>query len=126
MSANTTNEWTKMLDLNGVVISQKVAKCSTQYNTAENDYFVFKYKNSNNYNVRVTYKIELWVGENCRSCDLQSPNEYEISIDIKAGETLEYSCSDDNHGFKLFKSSPAMNNNDKISFKFVDLKINKI
>ncbi len=125
-TVNNSTEWTKMLDKNGVVVSQKIAKCATQHNSTKNDYFVFKYNNTNNYDVRITYKIEYWIGDKCRSCNLNSPNEYEISIDITAGQTLEYTCNDDNKGFKLYKSTKGVNEDSNIRFEFVNVEVNKI
>ena len=123
---NNTNQWKDFKEIKGVKILTKTAKCATQYNTLKNEYYVFKYVNNNKYNIRLTYKINLWVGENCRSCDLSSPNEYEISLDIKAGQTLQYACSDDNKAFKLFKSSPKLKKVTKIKFDFINLRVEKI
>ena len=123
---NSSSQWKEYKSIDGIKILTKTAKCATEYNTSTNEYYVFKYINNNKYDVRVSYKINLWVGDNCRSCDLSSPNEYEISLDIKAKQTLEYACSDDNKAFKIFKSSPKMKNNKKIKFEFENLNIEKI
>ncbi len=128
LSFNTASNtiWKEYKSIDGVTIYQKVAKCTNQYNPATNDYFVFKYVNNNTYDVRISYKIEYWLDNNCRSCNLQSPNEYEISIDIKAGQSLEYTCSDSNKGFKLYKASKSRNDEGKNRFDFVGLKVDKI
>ncbi len=122
-SFTTNNEWKEYKSIDGVVIYTKNAHCSTEYNTSKNEYIVFKYVNTNDYNVRISWKLNLWNNDICRSCDLPSPNEYEQSLDIKAGETLEYNCSDNSPAFKIFKSSEKANLHPKVEFKFVNLNV---
>jgi len=112
------SQWKKFKSLNEVTVYYKTAECKLQNNNKV-DYFVFKYVNDNQYDVKVSYKLNLWIGENCRSCDLSSPNEYEIEIVLQAGQTLEYSCGDDNKGLKLYKPefNAEYNNNTKFEFE---------
>ncbi|MCK5846112.1 MAG: hypothetical protein KAG84_01640 [Bacteroidales bacterium] len=124
--SNNSLGWKEYKNINGVSIFQNIADCTNQHNPTANSYFVFKYTNSNSYDVRISYKIEYWVGETCRTADLLSPNEYEISIDIAAGQTLEYSCSDNNKGFKLYKSSDSRNDDGLNRFEFTNIKVEKI
>jgi len=123
---NDTVNWKKYKTVDGVSILHKIAKCTKQHNSTQSDYFVFKYFNSNDFDVRISYKIEYWIGEQCRSCNLSSPNEYEISIDIKAGQTLEYTCNDDNNGFRLYKSVTGGDIENLIKFNFTNIQIQKI
>jgi len=126
-SFNTTdNDWSKYKEIDGITIYTKTVKCAKEYSTDKNDYIVFKYVNSNDYNIRISWKLDIWHNDICRSCDLESPNEYEISIDIKAKQTLEYMCSDNNKAFKIFKASEKDNMHPKIKYEFNQLKVIKL
>lgn len=122
----TSNEWQEYKSIDGVQILSKTANCETEYNTANNEYYVFKYVNTNDYSVRISWKLNLWNNGVCRSCNLPSPNEYELSLDLKAGQTLEYNCSDKSFAFKIFKSSTKGNINPKVKFEFANLKVVKL
>ena len=125
-SSNNDSKWVEYKNIDGVTIFTKNAMCNTEYNTANNEYYVFKYVNSNSYDIRISWKLNLWQNDICRSCDLPSPNEYELSLDIKAGQTLEYSCSDDSKAFKIFKASEKGNMHPKVKFEFQGLKVTKL
>jgi len=125
-SFTNNNEWTKYQEIDGVTIYTKVVKCNTEYNPAKNDYYVFKYVNSNNFNIRISWKLDLWQNDVCRSCDLESPNEYELSLDIKAKSTVEYVCSDNSKAFKIFKSSKKDNLYPRVKYKFSGLTVEKL
>jgi len=125
-SFSNNEEWIKYKEVDGVTIYTKTAKCDTEYNTAENDYIVFKYVNSNNYNIRISWKLDVWYNNICRSCDLDSPNEYELSLDIKANSTVNYICSDNSKAFKIFKASEKGNMHPKVKYEFVGLAVEKL
>lgn len=120
------NEWREYKTIDGVIIYSKTANCDTEYNTSNNEYYVFKYVNTNNYNVRISWKLNLWNNGVCRSCNLPSPNEYELSVDLNAKQSIDYNCSDKSFAFKIFKSSPNGNINPEVKFEFDNLKVIKL
>ncbi len=122
----SSNDWQEYKSLDGVQIFFKTGKCSTEYNKAQNEYYVFKYVNNNNYNIRISWKLNLWNNGICRSCNLPSPNEYELSLDIKAGQTLEYNCSDKSFAFKIFKKSEKGDIHPEVKFEFANLNVVKL
>lgn len=123
---SNSSEWQEYKTIDGVQIFSKISKCATEYNTSKNEYYVFKYVNNNDYNVRISWKLNVWNNDVCRSCNLPSPNEYEQSLDIIAGQTLEYNCSDNSKAFKIFKSSDKGNIHPKVKFEFANLTIVKL
>jgi hypothetical protein len=125
-SQNNKSEWSKYKEIDNVIIYSKIINCNTKHNTANNEYIVFKYVNNNNYNIRISWKLDVWYNEICRSCDLDSPNEYEISLDIAAGQELEYVCSDDNKAFMIFKSSNKSNMYPNVRYEFNNLSVTKL
>jgi len=120
------NDWVEYKTIDGVQIFSKTSNCATEYNSANNEYYVFKYVNNNDYNVRISWKLNLWNNDICRSCNLPSPNEYEQSLDLKSGQTLEYNCSDKSFAFKIFKSSEKGNIHPKVKFEFANLSVIKL
>jgi len=125
-SQNDKGEWTKYKEIDNIIIYSKIIHCNTKHNTANNEYIVFKYVNTNKYNIRISWKLDIWYNEICRSCNLDSPNEYEISLDIAAGQELEYVCSDDNKAFMLFKSSEKSNMHPSVRYEFNNLNVTKL
>jgi hypothetical protein len=125
-SSNETEKWELFKELDGISVYQSISHCNTEYNTANNEYYVFKYTNSNKYDVRLNWKLDLYYNNICRSCNLPSPNEYELSLDLKAGETLTYICSDESLAFKIFKSSKAGNIEPDIKFNFTNFTVSKL
>lgn len=122
----TNSEWQEFKTIDGVKIYSRIANCNTEYNTANNEYYVFKYVNTNDFNIRISWKLNLWNNGVCRSCNLPSPNEYELSLDLNAGQTLEYNCSDKSFAFKIFKSSAKGNINPEVKFEFDNLEVLKL
>ncbi len=125
-TSDENSKWQEYKDIQGVKIYTKTAMCKTEHNTAINEYFVFKYVNSNSYDIRISWKLNIWYNDICRSCDLPSPNEYELSLDIKAGQTLEFNCTDDSKAFKIFKASEEGDMHPKVKFELQGLKLIKL
>jgi len=116
-SSSPQSNWKLYKEINGVKIYSRVVYCSPQYTKVTNMYLIFKYENSTSEKVRISGRMEPYYNNNCRSCGLSSPNEYEFSIDIPAGESRTGNCSDTQPAFKIFYKSP---NNDRTPLsKFV-------
>jgi len=99
------SNWTLYKELNGVQIYTKVNNCQLPSTTKSNEYILFKYVNTTNKNKRISGRVDAYYNNLCRSCNLDSPNEYEFSIDLKAGQFQEGNCSDELKAFKLYYSS---------------------
>lgn len=104
-SSSNESEWKLYKEIQGVKIFTKVSKCQLQYTKKSNQYLIFKYENTTNKALRISGRVDAWYNNICRSCNLNSPNEYEFSIDLQAGESREGYCSDDQKAFKLFYKS---------------------
>jgi hypothetical protein len=108
-SGTAQNDWKLYKEIDGIKIYTKTSSCKLQYSNSKNQYLIFKYENTTNKDLRISGRVEPYYNNNCRSCGLDSPNEYEFSIDIPAGKSREGNCSDEIKAFRLFKSS---NNSD--------------
>ena len=103
-TSNNSN-WTLYKEINGVKIFTKINACPLPSTSKSNQYILFKYVNTTNKNKRITGRVDAYYNNLCRSCNLDSPNEYEFSIDLKSGQSQVGNCSDDQKAFKLFYSS---------------------
>lgn len=112
------NEWVKFQTYKGVNFYQKkVVKETSRYKHA---YILFKYENTGDQSVNLNWKLNIWHNDNCRSCSLPSPNEYEMSLSLKAGQTTTGKINDQDKMLKLFYKDLTNSENQqltKIEFK---------
>jgi len=104
-TSSNESDWKLYKEIQGIKIYTKTSKCQLQYTDKSNQYLLFKYENTAKKSLRISGRIDAWYNNNCRSCNLESPNEYEFSIDLKPGDVREGFCSDDLKAFKLFYKS---------------------
>lgn len=91
--------WTLLIKKDGFSISQKsIYEVSSGVKTF---YKVFKYENENNFDISASWRTDLYVNGQCRSCGLSSPNEYEKTIQMKAKEKMEYSAKQSGNLYKV-------------------------
>jgi hypothetical protein len=125
-SGPTQNDWKLYKEIDGIKIYTKTSACILQHTNFKNLYLLFKYENSTNKDLRISGRVEPYYNNTCRSCGLDSPNEYDFSIDIPAGESREGNCSDEMKAFKLFKSSDNTNIAPLDKFIFSNLSVREI
>ena len=112
-------EWTLFKSVDGVEIYTKIE--SNTFNKVKTNYQIFKYKNTNKYEVVVSWKLNLWYNGVCRACDLPSPNEYEMTLTLKANDVKTGTATSESKIFAFYQSSEGMSPLDK--FEFDNLKI---
>ena len=118
--SNTSENWTLYKTFDGIKVYTKVIDCNA-YNATQS-YLIFKYENTNSTQKTIKWKLNMWVGERCRSCDLTSPNEYEFNLTLKANETKEGSCNYENDKrFRLYKSTKDNKLVPMTKFEFVNV-----
>ena len=118
-SMKTADDWTLYKTKDGVSIYTKIE--SRTYNGKVTNYQIFKYKNSNKYSVSLSWKLNVWYNGVCRACDLPSPNEYEMKLELNAGEVKTGNAKSESKIFSVFQSSEGISPLDK--FEFENLKI---
>ncbi len=117
---NSSGEnWELYKEINGVKIYTRKMDCLLQDGVHKNQYLIFKYENNTKKPMRVSGRVDVWYNGNCRSCDLDSPNEYEFSIDLPAGESREGNCSDELPAFKLYRK---MSDSEKVMLTKFELR----
>lgn len=93
-------KWTKFKTFKGVNFYQKKVIKETSY--YKHAYILFKYENTSELPVDLSWKLNIWHNDNCRSCSLPSPNEYEMTLSLKEGETVTGNVNDQNKMLNLF------------------------
>ena len=105
ISSSNQGDWKLHKEVQGIKIFTKVSSCQLEHTNKSNQYIIFKYVNISKKNLRISGRVDAYYNNICRSCNLDSPNEYEFMIDLKPGKSQEGNCSDEQKAFKLFYSS---------------------
>jgi len=119
----SAREWTLYKSVDGVAIYTKIE--SNTFNNVVTNYQVFKYENTNKYEVKVSWKLNLWYNGVCRACDFPSPNEYEMKLLMKAGEIQEGKADSESKIFAVFQSSEGIAPLDKFEFENLTISAKK-
>lgn len=116
-----SEQWTKFKSYNGVDFYQKTITCNNPNGQIE--YIIFKYINTTNKDISLKWTLHNYFGENCRSCNLKSPNEYEFTLNLKPKQTIQGNCNSTQHSLKLFKKDLSNPNSIELTkFEFFNLR----
>jgi len=120
---STSSDWKLYKEIQGVKIFTKISTCKLEYTKKSNKYIIFKYENTTKKNLRISGRVDAYYNGVCRSCNLDSPNEYEFSIDLKKGETQKGNCSDELKAFKLYYGHTDTDTPDLSKFELSNLNV---
>jgi len=120
---STSSDWQLYKEIQGVKIFTKISKCKLEYTKKSNKYIIFKYENTTKKNLRISGRVDAYYNGVCRSCSLDSPNEYEFSIDLQKGETQKGNCSDELKAFKLYYGHSDTETHDLSKFELSNLNV---
>ena len=120
---STANDWTLYKEVQGVQIFTKISNCKLEHTKNSNKYVIFKYVNSTKKNLRISGRVDAYYNGVCRSCNLNSPNEYEFSIDLQKGETQKGNCSDELKAFKLYYGHADTETHDLSKFELSNISV---
>lgn len=119
---SATEKWTLYKSIDGVNIYSKATTCFAY--GVNNTYLLFKYENTTNERKELSWRLDIWFGENCRSCNLPSPNEYEFSLYLNPKETKEGNCKYlDDKRFMIYKASENAKLQPLAKFEFSNLTV---
>lgn len=82
-----TGDWELQAEIDQVKVYS--TKKVTQQDNQDFEYLVLKYVNTSNSGKTIKFKVDLWINDHCRTCKLQSPNEYEYELKLSANETKQ-------------------------------------
>ena len=118
-----TDTWKKYKSIDGVDIFSKVEDLSI--NGKVQQMLIFKYVNTNNYDVDLSWRLDLYYNGVCRSCSLPSPNEYELNLKLKKGETQAGTSKSQDKKWAVFYGSKSENIAPLDRFEFSKLNVIK-
>jgi hypothetical protein len=102
--AQNNDDWKLVSSEKGVnIYSQKVI-ITPENPGPDIEFLVFKYHNTTAVSKKLRFKLDIWYGEHCRSCDLPTPNEYQIELLLKPGEILLGKAGSDNKAFSVIST----------------------
>lgn len=101
--AQEQGNWKLVNEQNGIKVYSKVIVKQNESPSYKHEYYLFKYENTNKKEVMISWKLDVFYNGNCRTCGLQSPNEYELDLKLKAGEVTTGSFNSKDKIYKLFK-----------------------
>ncbi|MGM0612758.1 MAG: hypothetical protein ACQESM_04520, partial [Bacteroidota bacterium] len=51
--------------------------------------------------ITLNWKLNLWIGDHCRSCDLPKGSEYDMKLSLAPGESIAGTLNDNDKKLKL-------------------------
>jgi Fe-S oxidoreductase len=90
------------------------------------EYLILKIENTNNYGVKMNWKLDIWYNGACRTCDKPSPSGYEFSLNLKAKEKVEGDINKEDLMLKIyFRTVKPEREGGLTRFEFTNLNISK-
>lgn len=102
-------EWTEYKTVDGVKFSEKSVEQTIDKTNETHSWIVFQIENTNDYDIKVTWKQDIWYNGVCRTCDQPEPSGYMFEKVLKAGESISGDPSDESNMLKIYSHivSPA-------------------
>ncbi len=120
-SFTADQSWKLFNTYDGIDVYTKIA--SIDQNPQGERVMLFKYVNTKAEVVELSWRLDLYYGDNCRGCNLPSPNEYEVSILLTAGQTIEGKVSDTDKTKKVFHSNKSKDITPLTRFEFTNVRV---
>lgn len=120
-SFTSSDEWTLYKSQDNFEIYSRIEVIN--FNGISRSMLVFKYINTSDKIVTASWKLNLYYNGVCRSCDLPTPNEYEIVLKLNPKEILIGKPNSDSKVFSVFHSSPTGEFAPLDKFEFEGLKV---
>lgn len=121
LSFKPTDDWSLYKSQDGVEIYSKTEIVTNTF--GKHKVLVFKYVNTTEKALTVSWKLNLYYGGVCRACDLPSPNEYEFSLNLNSKETRIGKADSESKMYSVFYSNESEGITPLDKFEFYGLKI---
>jgi hypothetical protein len=113
-----TKDWAKYKTVEGVKILYKKEECNDYHNGTFKEYVFFKFVNTNDYSVEVSYNLKLNYGGASNSIDSES----QLSVSLNSLQTLESTCSE-NRELNIFSKFLNYDLSELESFEFLNIRV---
>lgn len=121
-SIDGSDGWVLFKTYEGVeVYYQTVVEETSRYH---HEYVEIKYLNTTDKDLTFSGKLDLWLGQTCRSCAVTAPSDYHFTLVLPAGQAKEGPQNSPGLHFRFMKNNLNDNNFQKITrFEFSQLKV---
>lgn len=86
------NDWKLYKEVNGVQIYQKTIECHDEANGLHQEIILLKFVNTTSQDFEMTWTLEAWYDGKCSTCHDPDNPEYQFSVKIEGGESVEGTC----------------------------------
>ena len=97
-----TKEWAVIKTQDGVSVSTKLVPCAEDGTTRVKNLLLLKFKNDNNYKVKVTWSNEKYFDGVCSGCG--NEDEHTYSVELRPGQEVAGNCATKREGTAIFES----------------------
>jgi hypothetical protein len=98
-------EWKKVMEQEGVIVYSSTVTFLDRWG-AKHETVLFRFENTNAYDVEISFYLEAWYGERCRSCGATQPNDYNRKFKLKAGQIISGSAQSGDPALTLHSGYP--------------------
>jgi len=117
---SNAENWQLYTELDGIRIEYKYFDCDLERGY-DQQWILLKITNTSGFTKLVEWKSNLWYNNECKTCDVKG-QEYQRTVSIDPGKTLEGTCSIYDNGsltiFVKFIDSQYQNPNRQVLTKF--------
>lgn len=125
LSSHSSESPQTYLDKDGIKITYTKQQSKINANKVF-EYIILRIENTNSYGVNMSWKLDLWYNEVCRTCNQPSPTGYEFELDLKGGEHIEGSVKEEDLMLKIYSRTIKPEGELSLTnFEFTDLKVSK-
>lgn len=121
-SFKQSSDWTLYKTEKGVQFFYKVTDCDDEKNGLYQNFVILKVVNTTNFDVKVSFKKEVWYNNECRTCD-DYGNEFTTNLSLLSNSEKVGNCKGELSIFSEFKDKPDVSKLSK--FELVDIKVNR-
>lgn len=107
----------QFINQDGIEITYTKSHCDLKMGY-DQEWVLFTFKNNNNYPVTVIWDLQMWIDNDCKTCNDPS-GEYHRTLELQPNEELQGSC-DVNEDNRLYLFSKFEDQNTNMTYELTD------
>ena len=125
-NSNNNTQWQLYAEKDGIAIYFKTKELHIESDGIHQEYYLLKFVNTSDKDLKINWKLDIWYNDVCRTCKLASPNEYELYLTLKKGESIEGNLSTPGKELKIFSSNLNTKNSSLTKFELNNIVVTKL
>lgn len=122
-----TSTWTEYMSIDGVTIEYVFQECNSEL-VSNQTLVLFRYTNTTDHEVMLTWKLKIFMNDECYNCARIENEEYSRSITLAPGEVFTGDCTSkmDKRGYvfsHFINKVPGMSDSKLTGFEFVNVNV---